>query len=68
MTNAAADWQLCVYANAMHGFTERNVQRPGAQYHEATDRRSWRAMRALFDEAFGRVESSPGAHHQSVQQ
>jgi dienelactone hydrolase len=50
MTRANADWQLCTYANAMHGFTERSLHRPGAQYHEATDRRSWQAMRAFFDE------------------
>jgi dienelactone hydrolase len=50
MTRASADWQLHVYSNAMHGFTERGVNRPGAQYHEATDRRSWRTMRAFFDE------------------
>jgi dienelactone hydrolase len=50
MTCANADWQLHAYANAMHGFTEQNLHRPGAQYDAAADRRSWRAMRALFDE------------------
>jgi dienelactone hydrolase len=50
MTRATADWQLCAYANALHGFTERNVHRPGVQYDEAADRRSWRAMRALLEE------------------
>jgi len=58
MTKARADWQLHVYANAMHGFTERSLaeakpMRPGSQYDEAADRRSWGAMRALFDETLG---------------
>jgi dienelactone hydrolase len=50
MNRADADWQLHIYANAMHGFTERNLDRPGARYHEVADRRSWQTMRALFDE------------------
>jgi dienelactone hydrolase len=50
MMHASADWQLNVYANAMHGFTERNGHRAGSQYDGTTDRRSWRAMRELFDE------------------
>jgi dienelactone hydrolase len=55
MTAAGADWQVQVYGGAMHGFTERapgeqKPQRPGVQYHAAADRRSWQAMRALFDE------------------
>jgi dienelactone hydrolase len=55
MTHAGADWQLQVYAGAMHGFTERRLgdgtpQRPGSQYHEAADRRSWAAMRAFLGE------------------
>jgi hypothetical protein len=42
----------------MHGFTERplaepKAQRPGSQYDEAADRRSWTAMRALFAETLG---------------
>jgi dienelactone hydrolase len=57
MVAAGADWQLQVYAHAMHGFTERGLgdgkpPRAGSQYHQATDRRSWRAMRAFLDEAF----------------
>jgi dienelactone hydrolase len=50
MTRAGADWQLHTYAGAMHGFTERGPARPGAQYHEAADRRSWQSMRALLSE------------------
>ena len=52
MTRAQADWQLHVHAGAMHGFTERGGrERPGARYDERADRRSWSAMRALFDAA-----------------
>lgn len=51
MTRANADWQMHVYARAMHGFTERGgVERPGCGYDEAADKRSWSAMRSLFDE------------------
>jgi len=55
MTAAGADWQLQVYADAGHSFTDRSVDAfgiPGFFFHERTDRRSWAAMRALFDEAF----------------
>jgi dienelactone hydrolase len=50
MAGANADFQVHTYANAKHGFTERDIARPGAQYDEKADRRSWQAMRALFDE------------------
>lgn len=55
MTRADVDWQIHVYANAMHGFTERDpaepgAQRPGSRYDEYADRRSWRAMQSLFAE------------------
>ncbi len=55
MRTAAADWQLYVYGGAGHSFTSPGVDRaamPGVAYHEATDRRSWRAMVDLFDEVF----------------
>ena len=55
MTRARADWQLNIYANARHGFTERSLikhptPRPGSGYDEAADHRSWEAMLALFAE------------------
>lgn len=53
MTVAGADWQLNVYGGAGHSFTDRSVDAMGIphfRYHEPTDRRSWSAMRALFDE------------------
>jgi dienelactone hydrolase len=56
MTTAGADWQMNIYANAKHGFTNRKLdpeKSPGSAYHQPTDERSWTAMRALFDEAIG---------------
>lgn len=58
MNEAEADWQLLTYSHAGHSFTDRSADAfgmPGFAYHEATDRRSWTAMRDLFDETMGRV-------------
>jgi dienelactone hydrolase len=59
MNAAKADWQLLTYGNAGHSFTDRTVDAfgmPGFFYHAPTDRRSWAAMRDLFDETLGPVE------------
>ncbi len=51
MTEARADWQHHVYGGARHGFSVADgIARPGVAHHEASDRRSWRAMIDLFDE------------------
>lgn len=50
MTRAAADWEMHTHSGAMHCFTERGVDRPGARYDELADRRSWTSLRALFEE------------------
>jgi dienelactone hydrolase len=53
MKAAGADWQLLVYGGAGHSFTDRSVDAlnlPGFKYHLPTDKRSWAAMRALFEE------------------
>jgi dienelactone hydrolase len=58
MNAAHADWQLLTYSHAGHSFTDRTVDAfgmPGFFYHAPTDRRSWAAMRDLFDEAMGPV-------------
>jgi dienelactone hydrolase len=58
MNAVGADWQLLTYGQAGHAFTDRGVDAmnmPGFNYHEPTDRRSWAAMRALFDESIGPV-------------
>jgi len=58
MKAARADWQLNVYGNAGHSFTDKTVDAFGMKgfaYHAPTDQRSWSAMRALFDETFGKI-------------
>src|SRR4051812_35305732 len=53
MRAGGADYQMLVYGNAGHSFTNREVDAmgiPGFAYDAATDRRSWRAMRNFFDE------------------
>jgi len=55
MNAAGADWQFISYGGAAHSFTDRSVDAmnmPGFKYHAATDKRSWTAMKNLFDEAF----------------
>jgi dienelactone hydrolase len=56
MTDAKVDWRMNLYGGAGHSFTNPGagaLGRPGFDYHAPTDRRSWRAMIDLFDEAFG---------------
>jgi dienelactone hydrolase len=53
MREAKADWQLVAYGNAVHSFTNPAAgddNSRGAAYNAAADRRSWRAMRAFFEE------------------
>jgi dienelactone hydrolase len=48
-----ADWQVVSYGNTLHGYTnpaaDGSMMRT-AMYHAQSDRRSWAAMKALFDE------------------
>jgi dienelactone hydrolase len=56
MKAGGVDWVLTVYGGAQHSFTRPGAETsgmPGVQYHEPTDKRSWRAMVDLFDETFG---------------
>jgi dienelactone hydrolase len=46
MTSAKVEWQMHVYS----GFTHRDAKGPGSAYDERADRRSWLAMRALFED------------------
>jgi dienelactone hydrolase len=55
MADANADCQFITYARAGHSFTDKTVaafNMPNFEYHADTDRRSWAAMRDLFDESF----------------
>ncbi len=55
MRAGGVDWRMELYGGAVHSFTHVGADRagvPGIAYHERADRRSWRAMLDLFDEAF----------------
>jgi dienelactone hydrolase len=49
------DWQVISYGNTLHGFTnpaaDGSMMR-SAMYSAQADRRSWAAMKALFDGMF----------------
>lgn len=55
MNAGGVDWQMILYSQAGHSFTNKlaDGSRPGFQYHEPSDRRSWDAMRRHFLEVFG---------------
>ncbi len=55
MTALGADWQMHVYGGAKHGFAVPGIDpanNPGAAHHASADRRSWQAMRDLFEETW----------------
>ena len=46
-------WQIHLYGGAAHSFSDPNASSlgmPGVEYHEPSDRRSWKAMLDFFDE------------------
>ena len=56
MRNAKTDWQMNIYGNAVHSFTNPdsgNDPSKGAAYNKEADMRSWEAMKAFFKEIFG---------------
>ncbi len=54
MTHAKVDWQLTMYGNAMHAFTNPQANDPGfgTVYEKHADARSWIAMKEFFKEVF----------------
>ncbi len=54
MTKAGANWQVISYGNTVHSFTnpEADGSIQGIRYNKQSDERSWKAMRAFFDEIF----------------
>ena len=53
MTEAKVDWQMVIYGNTAHSFTNPSIPtRPGFFYQPESDARSWDAMRRFFDEIF----------------
>jgi len=56
LTVAKADWQLNIYANAVHAFTDINAgsdNSKGAAYNETAAKRSWDALLQFISECFG---------------
>ena len=54
MTEKNADWQLHVFGNAMHAFTNPEANDPdfGTVYNKEADHRSWKMLRDLLKEIF----------------
>lgn len=54
MTREKVDWQLVVYGNTMHAFTNPEANDPdfGTVYEPKADARSWVAMKDFFAEIF----------------
>jgi dienelactone hydrolase len=53
MTAAGADWQMLLLGGVGHSFTNPEIDAlgfPGFAYDAVADRRSWAAMKRLFDE------------------
>jgi dienelactone hydrolase len=51
MTNAAADWQVTVYGQGLHAFTEPDIAKqdvPGTEYDPFLDRLSWAQATAFL--------------------
>lgn len=58
LTAAGADWQINVYGNTMHSFTNPNANDPefGTVYSDVADHRSWNSLMNFLREVFA---SSP---------
>ena len=55
MRRAAKDWQLILYSDTVHAFTNPDAGHDpshGAAYNPLSDRRSWEAMHAFLKERF----------------
>jgi dienelactone hydrolase len=51
MTNAAADWQVTIYGQGLHAFTEPDIAKqdvPGTEYDPFLDRLSWAQATAFL--------------------
>lgn len=54
MTEAKVDWQIDMYGNTLHGFTNPLANDPalGTKYSPMMEKRSWIAMKNFFNEIF----------------
>ncbi|MDB5698856.1 MAG: dienelactone hydrolase family protein [Alphaproteobacteria bacterium] len=60
MRSGKADWQIHVYGNTIHAFTDPDIDAlglPVARYNKQADERSWGAMRQLFEQVLGSVSA-----------
>lgn len=55
MTAAGADWQVHIYSQTLHSFTNPQANDPGfgTVYNAVTDKRSWIAMKCFLEEILG---------------
>jgi dienelactone hydrolase len=57
MRNAKVDWQVVIFGNAVHGFTNPangSDNSKGVAYNEKADHRSWEYMKVFFAEIFAK--------------
>jgi len=54
LTEAGADWQIHVYGNTLHAFTNPEANNPdlGAIYNKKADKRSWQTLVNFLEELF----------------
>ena len=55
MTDARVDWEMDVYANAQHAFTNPDADKfhvPGVSYNESAEKRSFKRMNEFLREIF----------------
>ena len=55
MSQAKADWQLIIYGDAVHGFTQKSAGEDiskGVAYDKQADERSWEHLHGFFEEIF----------------
>ncbi|MCX8474102.1 MAG: dienelactone hydrolase family protein [Sediminibacterium sp.] len=52
MRSSKADWQMILYGNAVHSFTNPAANAPGNAYNKEADTRSWNALIQFFDSIF----------------
>lgn len=52
MTKSEVDWQIHIYGNTMHAFTNPQADDPksGKSYNKLSDKRAWREMKDFFNE------------------
>lgn len=63
MRDNHVDWEINVYGNAVHSFTNPDADKygiPGIGYNAKADHRSWQAMQSVFSAVFGPQHNGHG--------